>query len=133
MQGITLSNVQNNPLPLPPIAGQQRIVTLIESLFADLDEAKEKLTSVVEGFALRKAAILHRAFTGKLTAKWREENGIGKDSWKETSSSEIFEYITSGSRGWAQYYSDRGAIAIGRFCRRQNLPIGVIMRTTLRK
>ena len=62
------------PIPLPPLAEQQRIVDRIESLFAKLDEAKEKAQAVVDSFETRKAAILHKAFTGELTAKWREEH-----------------------------------------------------------
>ena len=53
-------------LPLPPLPEQQRIVERIESLFAKLDEAKEKAQAVVDGFEDRKAAILHKAFTGEL-------------------------------------------------------------------
>jgi len=65
------------PFPLPPtLAEQQRIVNRIESMFAKLDEAKEKAQNVVDGFETRKAAILHKAFTGELTAKWRKENCI---------------------------------------------------------
>lgn len=62
-------------IPLPPFAEQQRIVDRIESLFTKLDEAKEKAQAVVDSFETRKAAILHKAFTGELTAKWREEHG----------------------------------------------------------
>lgn len=65
----------STPFPLPPLAEQQRIVDRIESLFAKLDEAKEKAQAVVDSFETRKAAILHKAFTGELTAKWREEHG----------------------------------------------------------
>ncbi|MBQ4124258.1 restriction endonuclease subunit S [bacterium] len=36
---------------------------------------------MVDGFETRKAAILHKAFTGELTAKWRKENGVSDDSW----------------------------------------------------
>ena len=71
-------------IPLPPFAEQQRIVDRIESLFAKLDESKEKAQAVVDSFETRKAAILHKAFTGELTAKWREEHGVSIDNWKTT-------------------------------------------------
>jgi type I restriction enzyme S subunit len=76
-------------IPLPPFAEQQRIVDRIESLFAKLDEAKEKAQAVVDSFETRKAAILHKAFTGELTAKWREEHGVGMDSWEKKSVGEL--------------------------------------------
>ncbi|MBP3616064.1 MAG: restriction endonuclease subunit S [Alphaproteobacteria bacterium] len=76
--------IKNTLIPLPPtLAEQQRIVNRIESMFAKLDEAKEKAQNVVDGFETRKVAILHKAFTGELTAKWRKENGVCDDSWEE--------------------------------------------------
>ena len=81
---IRLGNLQEFPTPIPPLAEQQRIVDRIESLFAKLDEAKEKAQAVVDSFEPRKAAILHKAFTGELTAKWREEHGVSIDNWKTT-------------------------------------------------
>ena len=76
------SKVAQIEFPLPPLDEQERIVTRIESLFAKLDEAKEKAESVLDSYETRKAAILHKAFTGELTAKWRGERGIEKESWK---------------------------------------------------
>lgn len=80
---IRLGNLQLFPIPLPPLYEQHRIVERIESLFAKLDEAKEKLQEVLDSFETRKAAILHKAFTGELTAKWREEHGVSLDSWEK--------------------------------------------------
>lgn len=75
---------KNMPFPLPPtLAEQQRIVNRIETMFAKLDQAQEKAQSVLDSFETRKAAILHKAFTGELTAKWRKENGVSDDSWEE--------------------------------------------------
>lgn len=65
--------VQTYPIPLPPLSEQQRIVERIEELFAKLDEAKERLQEVAESFAVRKAAILHKAFTGELIGKKIEQ------------------------------------------------------------
>lgn len=89
VKGITLPNIQNTPFPLPPLPEQQRIVDGIESLFAKLDEAKQKAQDALDSFETRKAAILHRAFTGELTAQWRKERDVGMESWDNTTLSKI--------------------------------------------
>ena len=66
---VNKSKMENCIFPLAPFPEQQRIVNRIESLFAKLDEAKEKAQAALDSFETRKAAILHKAFTGKLTAK----------------------------------------------------------------
>ena len=83
VKGITVPNVANTPFPLPPLIEQQRIVDRIDSLFAKLDEAKEKAQAVVDGFEDRKAAILHKAFTGELTKQWREARHINDCTWEK--------------------------------------------------
>ena len=94
-QRISMDYVRKYPVPVPPLPEQRRIVARIESLFAKLDEAKEKAQAVVDGFEERKAAILHKAFTGELTKKWREERGIGKDTWRSGTLEEFF-FVTGG-------------------------------------
>lgn len=68
--------------PLSPIDEQQRIVNRIESLFTKLDKAKELIENTLVQFEQNKMAILHKAFTGELTAKWRKENNLTLDSWE---------------------------------------------------
>ena len=80
---LTQASMRTIPVPLPPLAEQKRIVEQIESLFAKLDEAKEKALSVVESFELREKAIYKKAFEGDLTNSWRAENGINISEWKE--------------------------------------------------
>lgn len=66
---LALFRIESLTFPLPPLSEQQRIVERIEELFAKLDEAKERLQEVADSFAVRKAAILHKAFTGELIGK----------------------------------------------------------------
>ena len=86
-----LRDIKITKIPLPPtLAEQKRIVSRIETLFAKLDEAEEKARTVLDSFETRKAAILHKAFTGELTANWRKENGISDDSWEEKTIGELY-------------------------------------------
>lgn len=91
--------VQTYPIPLPPLSEQQRIVERIEELFAKLDEAKERLQEVADSFAVRKAAILHKAFTGELTKQWRLENGVSDESWEEKKLHEVAFVQTGVMKG----------------------------------
>lgn len=90
--------LKQHPIPLPPLSEQQRIVERIEELFAKLDEAKERLQEVADSFAVRKAAILHKAFTGELTKQWRRENGVSDESWEEKTLQDVCSMkITDGT------------------------------------
>lgn len=104
---LTQGSMQLMPFPLPPLSEQQRIVERIEELFAKLDEAKERLQEVADSFAVRKAAILHKAFTGELTKQWRRENGVSDESWEEKKLGEICKIGSGGtpSRKHAEYYN----------------------------
>lgn len=88
---------KNYYIPLPPLAEQQRIVDRIERLFAKLDEAHEKAQAVVDGFENRKAAILHKAFTGEL---------IGLSPNNITTLSKVIDSIRIGPFGSALHKED---------------------------
>ncbi len=95
---LSTKTIEKTSIPLPPLAEQQRIVDRIESLFAKLDEAKEKAQTVVDGFEDRRTAILHKAFTGELTEEQRKKRGVGLNSWEPVTLKDIvsgFKYGTS--------------------------------------
>ena len=104
---LTQANMNKIIIPLVPLAEQQRIVERIESLFAKLDEAKENMQNVLEGFETRKAAILHKAFTGELTAKWRKQHGVSMDTWEEKKLGDVTD-ILSSKRIYKNEYVNEG-------------------------
>lgn len=101
-QTTNIANISSSVLgeytfPLPPLSEQQRIVERIEELFAKLDEAKERLQEVADSFAVRKAAILHKAFTGEL---------IGKQVTELVSLENLVDLIKIGPFGSSLHESD---------------------------
>lgn len=104
---LTQASMNKIIIPLVPLAEQQRIVERIESLFAKLDEAKENMQNVLEGFETRKAAILHKAFTGELTAKWRKQHGVSMDTWEEKKLGDVTD-ILSSKRVYKNEYVNEG-------------------------
>lgn len=71
---INLSIVRELKFNLPPIKEQQRIVSLIEELFSDLDNGVANLKLVQNQLKVYRHALLKHAFEGKLTEKWRKVN-----------------------------------------------------------
>lgn len=80
-------------IPITNLKEQQRIVNRIESLFAKLDRAKELIENTLAQFEQNKMAILHKAFTGELTVKWRKKNNIDLSSWKKYELKEVFKVV----------------------------------------
>lgn len=103
---LTQASMNKIIIPLVPLAEQQRIVERIESLFAKLDEAKENMQNVLEGFETRKAAILHKAFTGELTAKWRKQHVVSIESWGSVKVSNLCENIVCGKTPTSYIYNN---------------------------
>ena len=89
--------VQTYPVALPPLSEQQRLVARIESLFAKLDAAKEKVQAVLDAHETRKAALLHEAIAGNLI-------GAGEKELKPLS--EIVDLIRIGPFGSALHKED---------------------------
>lgn len=86
---LTQAKMKKILIPLPPIEEQKKIVERIESLFSKLDKAKSIVQKILNGYELRRSAILHKAFTGELINK----------KPLIVPSSEIFEKIFIGPFG----------------------------------
>lgn len=111
------TDLENIPIPLPPLNEQQRIVNRIESLFVKLDRAKELIENTFAQWEQNKMAILHKAFTGELTEKWRKENNIDLSSWQEKT---IDELCTSLKYGTSKKSKPEGSVVVLRMGNLQN-------------
>lgn len=114
---VSLKYLRNFPICYPSLEEQQRIVNRIEFLFAKLDRAKELIENTLAQFEQNKMAILHKAFTGELTAKWRKENNIDLSSWKEKT---IDELCTSLKYGTSKKSNPEGSVVVLRMGNLQN-------------
>lgn len=108
-KGTNINNIKQGyildyEIVLPARTEQERIVTRIEELFSELDNGVETLRKTKQQLAVYRQAVLKDAFS----------HITEKKTIREMSS-----VVTSGSRGWAQYYSDHGAkfVRIGNLTR----------------
>ena len=132
---VTTTYLKNCEIPVAPKEQQKKIIEVIEKQFSRLDEAVENLKRVKANLKRYKASVLKAAVEGRLTEQWRADHpdvqpanqlldSILKKNKKEAKiirnnkcipatwciakMDQLIENITSGSRGWAKYYSKAG-------------------------
>lgn len=103
-KAITQNVIKNIEVPVPSLDEQERIVSKIEELFSKLDASVAELQTAKEKLKVYRQAVLKEAF-----AEFQVKKPIR----------EMTAIVTSGSRGWAKYYSSDGAkfIRIGNLTR----------------
>lgn len=79
---LTQGKMKKIPVPLPPLAEQQRIVARIEEFFRQLDEAEERIQHALDSLAHCHTSLLRDAFSGNLTSKWRKKYDNGYKHWE---------------------------------------------------
>lgn len=115
-KGVGIPHVDPNLLwnydfPIPPLNEQHRIVAKIEKLFSELDKGIENMKTARAQIKVYRQALLKHAFEGKLTS-------VSSDAaWPQKALGDLLDFLTSGSRGWAQYYTAEGDL----FIRAQNI------------
>ena len=71
-------------IPLPPLAEQGRIVSKLETLFAQLDAGVDSLKEAHVQLQRYRQSILKAAFEGELTKKWRERHSSESQSVEDS-------------------------------------------------
>ena len=72
------SKLKKLPIPLPPLAEQQRIVSRVEALLTHINAAHDRLSRVPLIMKRFRQGVLAAACSGRLTEGWREENPDGE-------------------------------------------------------
>ncbi|WP_272675040.1 restriction endonuclease subunit S [Providencia sp. PROV075] len=136
VQNVNAQKLSKINLPLPPLAEQKVIAYKLDILLEKVAATKARLERIPEILKTFRQSVLSAATSGKLTKEWREENhfipsyldkgkekfksdlfdlamqslpGLPKE-WVVIPMANIIEYVTSGSRGWAEYYANDGAL-----------------------
>ncbi|WP_256760904.1 restriction endonuclease subunit S [Cohnella sp. WQ 127256] len=122
-------------VPLPSLNEQKRIADKVKRLLDKINQAKQLIESIPSNTLEIRQAILKKAFQGELTRQWRKDNNVSRltnwtkdrtetalsqsipiysipNEWNWALSKDLFSFVTSGSRGWAQYYSETGPLFI---------------------
>ncbi len=109
---------ENFEMLLPPLHEQRRIAEILSSV----DEAIAATRAVIEQTRKVKQGVLERLLTKGIGHTRFKQTEIGEipEGWELKRLRDLAIHITSGSRGWAQYYSDEGEL----FLRSQNVRNG---------
>ncbi len=129
---VPMSFMEELEIPVPPSNEQRRIVAKLETLLGKVDACQRRLAKIPRLLKRFRQSVLAAACSGRLTADWRGQNSASSapprdiddsrgtaenaedlpDKWQATTLGALTSLVTSGSRGWAEYYSDTGAIFI---------------------
>jgi len=104
---LNLSTIKMLPIPLPPIDEQKAIVGRLQATSQKIDDVLERLGQFLDQAPQHRAAIIQAGVTGALAEEWRLANKV---CWPSSETTKLFDFVTSGSRGWSKYYSDTGAM-----------------------
>lgn len=96
LQNISLTDVRELRVPLPPLNEQRRIVAKIEELSARSRAAKQALDAIPPLLERFRQSVLAAAFRGDLTKQWRTEQSLGIENWEKCTLGSIVNRIESG-------------------------------------
>ena len=96
--------------PVPPLPEQRKIAAILSSV----DDAIDKTQAVIDEVQVVKRGLMQELLTrglpGRHTRFKQTEIGEIPEDWPTASLAKSGATVTSGSRGWARYYSEGGAL-----------------------
>jgi type I restriction enzyme S subunit len=87
----------NLEVPFAPLPEQSRIATKVQVILEKIDGSQQKLAKIPLLLKRFRKSVLAAACSGRLTADWRDDNGISAEaSWRDTELRDICSTITDG-------------------------------------
>jgi type I restriction enzyme, S subunit len=98
LRNLNVTDLLNGvPIPLAPLSEQMRIVAKVEEVLSHVNAARERLAKLPTMLKRFRQSVLAAACSGRLTADWRDQNGVGIDEWRHNIRlADICESITDG-------------------------------------
>jgi type I restriction enzyme S subunit len=112
---ISMAAIERLYVVVPPLAEQRAIAAFLDREMAKIDTLVEKQERLIELLQEKRAALISHAVTKGLDPDVEmKDSGIPwlgeiPERWEVKRFKFLTSFVTSGSRGWAQYYSDEGA------------------------
>lgn len=113
---ISTDSVKSLPALIPPLPEQTQIARFLDHETARIDALIEEQQRLIELLKEKRQAVISHAVTKGLdpTVPMKDSGvewlGEVPAHWEVKQSKYLFEFVTSGSRGWAEFYSDEGDI-----------------------
>lgn len=113
---ITQSILRNLSIWLPSEKEQKRIAAFLDHETAKIDSLIEKQQQLIELLKEKRQAVISHAVTKGLNPDVpMKDSGVDwlgdvPEHWEVKRCKHLFDFITSGSRGWASFYSDEGSL-----------------------
>ncbi len=115
--GTTVESVDSDALRQFPImiasgVEQDRVVGFLDEVFAKLDECATAVSVALAGIETLKSSALNAAFTGELTAAWRERHKVA-DEWRRVKLADVAIGISYGSSKKSATAGDVAVVRMG--------------------
>lgn len=115
-QNLDYRDFKRLELCIPPRYEQDRIVSFLDQKTAEINEAVAKKQRLIELLKEQKTILINQAVTKGLNpdVPMRDSGvewiGAVPEHWELKRVKHVSNFITSGPRGWAEYFSDDGAV-----------------------
>ena len=115
-EAVSAEEVANLKFPLPTIVEQQKIANFLDHETTQIDTLIAKQEKLIELLKEKRQAVISHAVTKGLNPNVSmKDSGVEwlgqvPEHWTVKPNKYLLDFVTSGSRGWAQYYADTGSL-----------------------